>query len=117
MMMFIFERVNYQEIKRMIFISTKIIVGFLVLIYFGGRVVICNEDIPFCDNRLKELKNDVKDWRKRCLNDAGRVLNSPCCAAENEYNQNRMSMQTKLCFYKGNDLFIVHLRGYVYNVW
>jgi hypothetical protein len=54
----------------MIFVATKVVVGFLILIYFGGSLVICNEDIPFCDKRLKELKNDVKDWRKRCLNGA-----------------------------------------------
>jgi hypothetical protein len=85
----------------MIFVATKVVLGFLILIYFGGSLVICNEDIPFCDKRLKELKNDVKDWRKRCLNGTGHVRNSSCCAAENERNQQRMEMQTKLCFYKG----------------
>ena len=100
-MAFTFERVNHQEIRRMIFVATKVVLGFLILIYFGGSLVICNEDIPFCDKRLEELKNDVKDWRKRCLNGAVQVPYSSCCAAENERNQQRMEMQTKLCFYKG----------------
>jgi hypothetical protein len=100
-MAFTFERVNYREIKRTIFIATKVFVGFLILIIFGGSLVICNEDIPFCDKRLKELKNDVKDWRKKCLDGTVHVPNSSCCAAENEQNQQRMRMQTKLCFYKG----------------
>ena len=100
-MAFTFERVNYQDIRSMIFVATKVVLGFLILIYFGGSLVICNEDIPFCDKRLEELKNDVKDWRKRCLNGTVQVPNSSCCAAENERNQQRMEMQTKLCFYKG----------------
>ncbi|CAB4032013.1 Hypothetical predicted protein, partial [Paramuricea clavata] len=100
-MAFTFERVNNREIRRIIYVATKVIVGFLVLIYFGGSLVICNEDIPFCDKRLEELENDVKDWRKRCLNGTGHMYNSSCCAAENERNQQRMEMQTKLCFYKG----------------
>jgi hypothetical protein len=100
-MAFTFERVNYQEIRSTIFVATKVVLGFLILIYFGGSLVICNEDIPFCDKRLEELKNDVKDWRKRCLNGTVQVPNSSCCAAENERNQQRMEMQTKLCFYKG----------------
>jgi hypothetical protein len=85
----------------MIFVATKVVLGFLILIYFGGSLVICNEDIPFCDMRLEELKNDVKAWRKRCLNGTDHVHNSSCCTAENERNQQRMEMQTKLCFYKG----------------
>jgi hypothetical protein len=100
-MAFTFERANYQEIRRMIFDAIKVIVGFLILIYFGGNLVICNEDIPFCDKRLEELKNDVKLWRKRCLNGTVNVPNSTCCATEKEQNQQRMSMQTKLCFYEG----------------
>jgi hypothetical protein len=100
-MAFTSERVNYQDIRRMIFIATKVIVSFLILTNFGGSLVTCNEDIPFCDKRLIELKNDVKNWRKRCLNDTVRVLNSSCCAAENEQNKQRMKMQTQLCFYKG----------------
>ncbi|CAB4009465.1 Hypothetical predicted protein, partial [Paramuricea clavata] len=100
-MAFTFERVNYQEIRRMISVATKVVVGFLIMIYFGGSLVTCNEDIPFCDKRLEELKIDVKYWQKRCWNGTVHVPNSSCCAAENERNQQRMEMQTKLCFYKG----------------
>ena len=85
----------------MIFIARKVAVGFLILIYFGGILAFCNEGIPFCDKRLKELKTDVKTWRNRCLNETVHVPNSSCCAAENEQTQQRMSIQTKLCFYKG----------------
>ncbi len=102
-MVFTFEQVNYQEIRRLVFISTKIIVGFLIVIYFGTSLVFCNEDIPFCNKRLTTLKVDVKVWQERCVNDEGQDVNTSCCKAEKEYNQKRMRTQTKLCFFKGND--------------
>ncbi len=101
--MFTFEQINYQEIRRLVFVSTKIIVGFLILMYFGASLVFCNDDIPFCKKRLTALKDDVKDWQEKCMNDTGQDLNTTCCKAKKKYNQKRMSMQTKLCFYKGNE--------------
>ncbi len=68
-MMFTFEQINYQEIRRLVFVSTKIIVGFLILMYFGASLVFCNDDIPFCKKRLTALKDDVKDWQEKCVND------------------------------------------------
>ncbi|CAB3991726.1 Hypothetical predicted protein [Paramuricea clavata] len=85
----------------MIFITTKIIVGIHVLIYFGTSLVVCNNDIPFCRKRLKELRKDEKDWSGRCLNGEGENLDTPSCEAEKEYNHERMCMYTKICFYKG----------------
>ena len=102
-MMFTFEQINYQEIRRLVFVSTKIIVGFLILMYFGASLVFCNDDIPFCKKRLTALKDDVKDWQEKCVNDKGEDIDTTCCKAKKEYNQKRMSMQTKLCFYKGNE--------------
>jgi CMP-2-keto-3-deoxyoctulosonic acid synthetase len=100
-MMLTFERVNYQGIRKLIFVATKITVAFLILKYFGANLVMCNEDISFCDKRLKELKQDVKDWNKRCVNTQGKDIGTPCCETEKQYNKERMKMQTKLCFYKG----------------
>ncbi|CAB4037593.1 Hypothetical predicted protein [Paramuricea clavata] len=85
----------------MIFIATKIIVGIHVLVYFGTSLVVCNEDIPFCDKRLKELRKDEKDWSERCLNGEGENLVTPSCEAKKEYNHERMCVYTKICFYKG----------------
>jgi hypothetical protein len=98
-----FERVNYHEIKKLIFFATNITVAFLILIYFGASLVMCNEDISFCDNHLKRLKQDVKDWNKRCVNAQGNDTGTPCCETQKQYNKERMNMQTKLCFYKGNN--------------
>jgi hypothetical protein len=102
-MMLTFERVNYQEIRKLTFVATKITVAFLMLIYFGASLVMCNEDISFCDKRLKELKHDVKDWNKRCVNTQGNDTGTPCCETQKQYSMERMNMQTKLCFYKGNN--------------
>ena len=86
----------------MIFIATNIIAGLHVLMYFGTSLVVCNNDIPFCRKRLKELREDEKDWSKRCLNGKGQNLDTPSCETEKEYNHERMCMYTKICFYKGN---------------
>ena len=102
-MMVTFERLNYQEVRKLILFATNIILGFVILIYFGARMVMCNEDIPFCDKRLQEFDLDVKYWSKRCVNRQGKYIGTPCCETEEEYNKNRMNMQTKLCFYRGNN--------------
>ena len=83
---------------------TKIILGLLVLIYFGASLVICDENIPFCKESLKELKKDLKDWQGRCLNNTLEYLQDidiPCCNAEKKSIQNRRKIHRKLCFYKG----------------
>ena len=93
----------YQGVKRVIFISTKIIFGLLILINFRATLVACNEDIPFCHESLEALKDDVKDWQERCMqNKKLHDRHTPCCKAEEEYNQNRRRLHRKLCFYKGN---------------
>ena len=79
-------------------------VGFLILMHFGASLVFCNDDIPFCKKRLTALKDDVKDWQEKCVNDKVQDIDTTtCCKAKKEYNQKRMSMQTELCFYKGNE--------------
>ena len=50
-----------QEMRRSLPIFTKNIFGLLAVIYFGGTLSNCNEDIPWCDKRLIELKEDVQD--------------------------------------------------------
>ena len=81
--------------------------GFLILIYFGGTMTTCNEDISSCDKRLNELKKEVQDWQERCLNQInGHEITTPRCKAEKDYFQERMSMQTEMCFYSGNHLLI-----------
>ncbi|XP_028412313.1 low-density lipoprotein receptor-related protein 1B-like [Dendronephthya gigantea] len=100
-----------------------------ILIHFGGNLINCNEDIPICDEQLKQLKEDVKDWEKRCVNESlenldemeryftesqrsdnetqryfnerRRENNSSGCTAEKEYLQERMRMHSEMCFYDG----------------
>ena len=88
----------------MILIATKIIVGIHVLIYFATSLVVCNNGIPFCRKRLKELNEDEKDWRERCLNGEGQNLATPRCETVKEYNHERMCIYKKICFRinKGN---------------
>ena len=104
-MICLFTKANYLETRRLIFTSTRIMIGLIILIYFGGTLIICNEDIPICEQRLKELKEYVKDWEQRCLDEARYEINSQCCKAEKEYFQERMRMHTKMCFYEGNEMF------------
>ena len=84
---------------------TKITLGLFILIHFGASLVNCDEDIPFCKESLKALKDDLKDWQERCLNNTleySRDIDTLCCNAEKEYIQNRRKIHRKLCFYKGN---------------
>ena len=104
-MVLLMECAMYREIKKSNFIATKIILGLFILIYFDASLVICDEDIPFCKESLKALKDDLKDWQKRCLNNTleySQDINTTCCNAEKGYIQSRRRMQRKLCFYKGN---------------
>ena len=98
-----FKQVNSSEMRRLSFVSAKIIVSILILIYFGTSLVICNIDIPLCDKRLKKLRQDEKDWSTTCTNDEGQSLNSSCCQAKKENNLKRMCIYAKICFYQGND--------------
>ncbi|XP_028415476.1 low-density lipoprotein receptor-related protein 4-like [Dendronephthya gigantea] len=111
------------------FVSTKMLFALTILIYFGGNLINCNEDIPICDEQLEQLKEDVKDWEKRCVNESLENLNeieryfaesrrydnvtqryfnerrrednSSGCTAEKEYLQERMRMHSEMCFYDG----------------
>ena len=84
-----------------ILLSKKIILGMIILKYFGGTLIFCNKDIPFCDQHLKKLKEDVKEWKQRCSSETGDEINSECCKNEKDYNQDRIKRHTKMCFYKG----------------
>lgn len=97
----VLSRVCYTGMRKSLLISRKNVVGFLILICFGGTPATCNTDIPYCEERLNELKKDVLDWQKRCLNETGYDINSVHCKAEKAYFQERMRMQTEMCFYSG----------------
>ena len=99
--MFTLEHANYNEMKRLVFISAKIIVGLLILICFGTSLVTCNENIPFCKEQLQRLKQDVEVWNERCWNNTDQGNSTPCCQAEKEYNQERMKMHVEMCFHSG----------------
>ena len=101
-MVFSMEHAKCLGITRCSSISTKIIFGFPIVIYFLASAVICNENIPFCQERLKALMDDVKDWEKRCVDSQGHDLATPHCKAEKRCNQDRMKLGRKMCFYKGN---------------
>ena len=105
-MLLLMEHNMYEEIKRSTFIATKIVLGLLLLIYFGASLVICEEEIPFCKESSKSLTDDMKDWQEKCskkILDYSQDLTTTCCNAEKKYIQNRRRMLRKLCFYKGND--------------
>ena len=104
-MMCLFAQTNCIEMRRLMLTSRKVIIGLIILIYFGGSLIICNEGIPICDHRLKELKEYVKDWEGRCLDETRYEINSQCCKAEKEHFQKRMRMHTKMCFHEGNEMF------------
>ena len=82
--------------------SIKIMVGIVMLMYFGSQLTFASEDIPFCQKHLKELKDDVSDWNKRCMISKSRELNTPECNAEKTHHQDRIRKHTRQCFYDGN---------------
>ena len=94
---------DHQQIRRGIFIMARIIALLLILTLFDASLVICEEEIPFCKDHLKELVKDEEDWSKRCLKYEGHKIDSSCCETEKEYLRKRMCTLSKLCFYKGND--------------
>ena len=103
--------------------------------HFCGTLINCNEDISICHEQIKQLKEDVKDWEKRCVNETlesmeeiqryfngtqqfpdetqryfnerRREINSSGCMIEKKYVQERMRIHTKTCFYEGKliDIF------------
>ena len=91
-----------QERRRYLLISTKNIFGLLVFIFLGGTLTTGNEDIPWCEKHLNELKTDVQDWQKRRLNETGQEIDSSFCKAGKDYFKERMRMHTEMCFYSGN---------------
>ena len=108
-MLFLAECAMYEDMRRSIFTTTKLILGLFILIYFGAKQIVCDDDTPplneniaFCNESLKELKDDVKDWQERCLNEALYDRDTPCCNAEKKYDKERRRIHGKLCFYKGN---------------
>ena len=86
------------------FCFTKIIVGVVMLIYFGSQLAFGNEDISFCDKQLNQLNNDVNHWRERCMVDKSQEVNTTQCKEEKKYNQARMRKHSKQCFYEGNTI-------------
>ena len=108
-MMFTFEDASYHDIKRSVFISTKVSVGLLILIYFGENFVNCNEDIPFCDQQLKQLKKDINDWNQKCWSNQNQGEGTPPCLTEKKYNQDRMKIHVEMCFYAGKG-FIMRIK-------
>lgn len=86
----------------MILMSTRTTVTFLILICFGKTLVICNEDIPICNKKLKELRGDVSDWKKKCSTQSQQENDSPICETQQDYHQERMRMLSQMCFYEGS---------------
>ena len=117
-----------------------------ILIHFCGTLIVCNEDILICHTELKQLKKDVKNWEKRCVNESLKNFdeiqryfneyklssheiqeyfkesrgesNSSGCMAEKEYLQDRMRMHSKMCFYEGKfiDFPLLGLGVYIFLI-
>ena len=77
-------------------------VAIMMLMYLGSQLAFANEDIPFCQKQLEELKKDVNNWNKRCMVNKVKERNTPECNDEKKYNQGRMKKHTRQCFYDGN---------------
>ena len=131
---------------RMVFVSTKIVFALTILLHFWGTLIVCNKDISICHTELKQLKEDVKNWEKRCVNESLKNLdeiqryfkeyklssteiqeyfnerrrekNSSGCMAEKEYLQERMRMHSKMCFYEGKfiDFPLLGLGVYIFLI-
>lgn len=95
------EWTNYHEARTLSFKISKVSAGLLILVHFGINLVICNDDIPICNEQFKILEADMEDWLKTCLNVNSRDQNTQCCKEQKEYNQERMSTHIDMCFYKG----------------
>ncbi|XP_028406482.1 low-density lipoprotein receptor-related protein 1B-like [Dendronephthya gigantea] len=80
---------------------SRTMISLIFLMYIGGVLVNCNDDIPFCRKHLKKLKEEIRDWRERCLNESRHEIISSSCGAEKEYYKERMRTHSKMCFYAG----------------
>jgi hypothetical protein len=96
-----FEEVNYNKIKRSVNLATRFFISFLILLYFGGSLVVGSKDIPCCHKLWNHLGNDLADWRERCLN-GDLEINSSCCQARKEYFEERRRSHRQMCFYEGS---------------
>ena len=93
----------YRDKGKVITVVERIIVALLTLLCFGGSMVHCDEEIPFCKGLLKELERAEKEWRSRCLTDEGQIHDSTCCEEEKTYLRERKCSYSKMCFYKGDN--------------
>ena len=93
--------VRHSE-ERTCFLPKRIVIAMMTLTYLGTHLAFGNKDISFCKERLGELKKDVKNWKERCLNKKGNELVTSQCHEEEQYNQKRMKIYKKTCFYDGN---------------
>ena len=76
----------------------------MMLMYFGSQLAFGNEDIPFCEKQLNELKDDVNYWRGRCMVNKYQEVDTTQCKEEKKYHQARMRKHSKQCFYEGNSI-------------
>ena len=101
-------KINYESSTEVNSVVPKIAVVML-LVTFGASHVECKERIPFCKVLLEKLENDEKDWRGRCFKadgQSGQMLDSTCCEVEKNNLRERKCVQSRMCFFKGNDLYI-----------
>ncbi|CAB4003686.1 Hypothetical predicted protein, partial [Paramuricea clavata] len=94
-----FEKVNYSKIKCSVILATKIFLSFIILLYFGGSLVLGNKDIPFCHKLWNDLGNNLADRRERCL-DGDQEINSSRCQSEKEYFEERRLRHRQMCLYE-----------------
>ena len=103
-MLQILEGVSRDDIKRSLVLAAKLLFTSLILVYFGGNLVVGNSPccgIPICDQQWEEFGTDLEDWRKRCWNKSHGVMNSSCCEAEKNYFEERRLAHKQMCFYEG----------------
>ena len=99
---------NYENNTKVSTVVSKITFVMLFMT-FGAIQVHCEERIPFCKDGMEKLEYDEKDWRGRCFKADGQILDSACCEVEKNYLRERKCMQSRMCFFKGKNLKLLHV--------
>ena len=80
-----------------------------IIISLPVLIVLGNNDIPCCKEKLETLKYGIQKWKDICVDENGNDLKTAACKELKLYNKEMMKLLTQMCFYKGKNIHLCKL--------
>ena len=90
---------RYQR-KPIIFGNCKEVLRTVMMIFFAANLVFGEEESEFCKRGWSEFVEDVKQYKRECLNEYD-IKRPPCCNETCNYLEDRYEDYVKLCPIRG----------------